>query len=116
MHLTQWFRLLMLLSSAGSDARQNGGRVRRKESATNMATPSERLSENVPGPFYVTSECIDCDLCREAAPEIYRPNDDIGYSVVHHQPAASEEEARAVEGMEACPVEAIGREPTSVID
>ncbi len=81
-----------------------------------MATPSERLSENVPGQFYVTSACIDCDLCRVAAPEIYRRNDDIGYSIVHHQPEAPEEVARAIEGMEGCPVEAIGREPTSVID
>ena len=75
-----------------------------------MATPSLRLGENVPGPFYVTSECIDCDLCREAAPGIYQRNDAIGFSVVHRQPANAAEEARAIEGMEGCPVEAIGRD------
>ncbi len=79
-----------------------------------MATPSARLRENVPGQFYVTSECIDCDLCREAAPEIYRRDDEIGLSVVHHQPSTIEEMARAVEGLEGCPVEAIGRDAESV--
>ena len=116
MHFQQFFGSLMLLLSTGPDGRHNGGRVRRKESGTNMATPSQRLRENVPGQFYVTSECIDCDLCREAAPEIYRRDDAIGYSVVHHQPATPKEEARAVEGMEGCPVEAIGREPAPVMD
>jgi ferredoxin len=76
-----------------------------------MATPSLRLADNVPGAFYVTSECIDCDLCREAAPDIFRRNDHIGYSVVVRQPASPEETAKAVEGMEGGPVEAIGREP-----
>ena len=75
-----------------------------------MATPSLRLAGNVPGAFYVTSECIDCDLCREAAPSIYRRNDDVGFSVVVRQPRSAEEIAAAVQGMEGCPVEAIGRE------
>ena len=61
-----------------------------------MATPSLRLAENVPGAFYVTSECIDCDLCREAAPSIYRRNDDVGFSVVVRQPRSAEEIAAAV--------------------
>jgi ferredoxin len=73
-----------------------------------MATPEERLPENVPGAFYVTSECIDCDLCRESAPTVYRRNDEIGLSIVHHQPETAEERAQAIEGMEGCPVEAIG--------
>lgn len=82
-----------------------------------MATPSLRLAENVPGAFYVTSECIDCDLCREAAPDIFRRNDDVGLSVVVRQPASLEETVKAIEGMESCPVEAIGREPVdSLLD
>jgi ferredoxin len=58
-----------------------------------MATPELRLPENVPGVFYVTSECIDCDICRETAPGIYRRHDEIGYSIVHHQPVTTEERA-----------------------
>ena len=49
-----------------------------------MANKTERLTENVPGPWYVDSTCIDCDLCRELA--------------------------RAAEAKEGCPVEAIGND------
>jgi ferredoxin len=68
-----------------------------------------RLPENVPGPFYVTSECIDCDICRETAPAIFRRHDVIGFSVVFHQPLTEAERAQAIAGMSGCPVEAIGR-------
>ncbi|HEY1172834.1 MAG TPA: ferredoxin [Verrucomicrobiae bacterium] len=73
-----------------------------------MASPELRLPENAPGPFYVTSECIDCDLCREVAPSIYRRNEEVGTTVVYHQPVNAEERALAIEGMDGCPVEAIG--------
>ena len=76
-----------------------------------MATPSLRLPENAPGPFYITSECIDCDMCREHAPNIYRRDDAIGLTIVYKQPTGPAEEAAALEGLEGCPVEAIGREP-----
>ncbi len=75
-----------------------------------MATPSLRLPGNVPGRFYITSECIDCDLCREAAPGVYRRHDAVGFTVVHHQPTSPAEEAAAMEGLEGCPAEAIGCE------
>ncbi len=32
------------------------------------------------------NQCIDCDLCRETAPDNYKRNDDGGYSYVHKQP------------------------------
>lgn len=73
-----------------------------------MANPESRLPENVPGAFFVTSDCIDCDLCREAAPNIYRRNADISYSVVIHQPVTDAEFHQARAGLEGCPVEAIG--------
>lgn len=75
-----------------------------------MATPSLRLPENVSGAFYVTSERIDCDLCREEAPDICRRTEEIGHGVVFHQSETTEEIARAVAGKEGCPVEAIGRD------
>ena len=77
-----------------------------KENA--MATPSLRLPENVPGPFYITNECIDCDMCRETAPTVFRRDDDISYSVVFHQPETEAEHEQAMEGLKGCPVEAIG--------
>lgn len=73
-----------------------------------MATPSLRLPENVPGPFYITSECIDCGMCPETAPGIYRRHAETGFSIVFHQPETEAERAQAIEGMQSCPVEAIG--------
>ncbi len=73
-----------------------------------MATPSLRLPENVPGPFFVTSECIDCDMCREFAPTVFRRDADLSSSVVFHQPETEMERTQAMEGMQGCPVEAIG--------
>lgn len=73
-----------------------------------MATLSLRFPQNAPGRFYTTAECIDCDMCRETAPTSFRRDDDLGYSIVHRQPATPEEEALAREALHGCPVEAIG--------
>lgn len=54
------------------------------------------------------SSCIDCDLCRETAPASFRRNDDIGLSIVFHQPITAEEVAQAREALESCPTESIG--------
>jgi ferredoxin len=73
-----------------------------------MADAANRYSENVAGKYYVDNQCIDCDLCRETAPDNYKRNDDGGYSYVYKQPETPEEEARCKEAKEGCPVEAIG--------
>jgi len=73
-----------------------------------MADVANKYPENVPGKYYVDNQCIDCDLCRETAPDNFKRNDDGGYSFVYKQPAAPEEEARCKEAKEGCPVEAIG--------
>ena len=56
-----------------------------------MAEIQNRLPENVPGSYYVSDDCIDCDLCRENAPAIFRRSDAIGFSTVFHQPTTPEE-------------------------
>ena len=33
-----------------------------------MADIANRYPENVTGKFFVDNQCIDCDLCRETAP------------------------------------------------
>ena len=73
-----------------------------------MADIANRYAENVPGKFYVDNQCIDCDLCRETAPNNFKRNDDGGYSFVYKQPGTHEEEAQCKEAKEGCPVEAIG--------
>ena len=75
-----------------------------------MANPQHRTPENVPGPYYVDDTCIDCDLCRETAPEFFRRHDDGGYSVVYRQPITPDEIARAEEARQGCPTETIGND------
>jgi len=64
--------------------------------------------DNVNGRYFVDEECIDCDLCREAAPACFGRNHEEGYSYVFKQPENQEEEQSCKEAMEGCPVEAIG--------
>ena len=73
-----------------------------------MADSADRLPENAPGKFYVDSTCIDCDACREMAPENFARSDDNGYSYVVKQPANDDEEEQCRDAMEGCPVESIG--------
>lgn len=75
-----------------------------------MATFADRVKENVSGLFYVDSQCIDCDLCRETAPNFFKRNDDGGYSFVYKQPTTEDEKAQCMEALEGCPVEAIGND------
>jgi ferredoxin len=73
-----------------------------------MSNPKERLSENEPGRYYVDSQCIDCDVCRDIAPDNFMRNTKRRYSFVYKQPENEGEESLCREAMEACPVEAIG--------
>jgi ferredoxin len=73
-----------------------------------MADPTDKVEDNVAGKYYVDSNCIDCDVCRETAPNNFRANEDEGYSYVFKQPENDEEEAQCQEALESCPVEAIG--------
>lgn len=71
-----------------------------------MADPRKILNGNVPGEFYVDSTCIDCDLCRQIAPDVFREGGDA--SVVHHQPADGAEARRAEMALVTCPTASIG--------
>ncbi len=73
-----------------------------------MADPTDKVADSVDGAFYVDSNCIDCDLCRQTAPENFERNEDEGYSYVMKQPENEEEEELCREAMEECPTEAIG--------
>ena len=75
-----------------------------------MAEKENKYEDNTAGKYYCDEECIDCDLCRETAPENFKRNEDGGYSFVYKQPDNEEEVALCVEAMEGCPVEAIGED------
>jgi glyoxylase-like metal-dependent hydrolase (beta-lactamase superfamily II)/ferredoxin len=78
-----------------------------------MASLEQRVPENVSGTFFVDSSCIDCDTCRQIAPEIYGDNGR-GNSYVAHQPADEGERLRAGMALVACPTSSIGT--TSKVD
>src|SRR5579871_3661749 len=70
-----------------------------------MANLNRAYPENVPGDFFVDETCIDCDLCRQIAPSVFRDAGD--YSVVYHQPDP-EQSRRAEMALVACPTGSIG--------
>ena len=58
-----------------------------------MAEKENKYEDNAAGKFYCDEECIDCELCRETAPENDKRYEDGGYSFVYKQPDNEEEEA-----------------------
>lgn len=73
-----------------------------------MADNTDKVGGNVDGQFYVDSNCIDCDLCRQTAPDNFQRNEDEGYTFVSKQPENDDEHQACMDAMEECPVEAIG--------
>lgn len=75
-----------------------------------MAEFEERYPENVPGAFYVDTKCIDCDVCRDTAPDNFTRNDRGAYSYVFSQPASADDLELCQDALDSCPVGAIGRD------
>ncbi len=71
-----------------------------------MANLALRLPENIPGDFFVDSTCIDCDACRQIAPETF--SDAGEASIVYRQPLTEDETKRALMALVACPTASIG--------
>jgi ferredoxin len=78
--------------------------------ATTMAERTARLPQNAPGPYYVDSTCVDCDLCRNTAHNFFRRDEETGFSFVYRQPITPEERALAEEAKQGCPTESIGND------
>ena len=75
-----------------------------------MASFPYKYPDNIAGKFYVDDQCIDCDLCRETAPDNFTRNENGGYSFVFKQPISNTDQIKCKEAMEGCPVEAIGND------
>ena len=73
-----------------------------------MAEKTERLMQNVAGAYFVDSSCVDCDLCRNTAPDFFRRDEEIGSSFVYRQPVTRDEIGLAEEAKQGCPTESIG--------
>lgn len=71
-----------------------------------MASVTLRVPANAAGDFFVDSTCIDCDACRQIAPEVF--HDVGGQSAVLRQPQSDAELLRAQMALLACPTSSIG--------
>lgn len=71
-----------------------------------MANPDKRVPENAPGDFFVDATCIDCDTCRQVAPQVFGQAPDTSF--VKAQPAAAADRRRALQALLACPAGSIG--------
>ena len=71
-----------------------------------MANVNRAYSENISGNFFVDDTCIDCDLCRQIAPSVFKEEYD--HSVVYSQPGSPDETHRAAMALVACPTGSIG--------
>jgi len=71
-----------------------------------MADPKRKVPENIEGEFFVDQTCIDCDTCRQLAPEVFAESTQ--YSYVHAQPQDADQRRAAIRALLACPVGSIG--------
>jgi glyoxylase-like metal-dependent hydrolase (beta-lactamase superfamily II)/ferredoxin len=78
-----------------------------------MANRADRVPENVEGPFFVDSTCIDCDTCRQLAPNTFGDTGDLSF--VQLQPRDQSEIRAALRALVACPTGSIGASDKSGI-
>ena len=83
-----------------------------------MANLNKRVPQDAPGDFFVDTTCIDCDTCRQLAPEVFAEAADTAF--VHAQPKTSEQRRRALRALVSCPTGSIGcqaaDDPKTVFD
>lgn len=73
-----------------------------------MADINSKLPQNVPGTFYVDTNCISCGQCVDTAPDFFTENPESGTMYVKKQPSTADEISICNEAKSNCPVEAIG--------
>jgi ferredoxin len=61
---------------------------------------------NVPGKYYVTEDCLACQVCVDTVPGHFRMHEGLAY--VYKQPDTPEAEEQCEEAVRTCCVEAIG--------
>jgi glyoxylase-like metal-dependent hydrolase (beta-lactamase superfamily II)/ferredoxin len=71
-----------------------------------MADLQKIVAENVAGEFFVDTTCIDCDTCRQIAPDVFGEADQ--YSFVKRQPMDATQTRLALRALVCCPTGSIG--------
>lgn len=75
-----------------------------------MAKLSRKFIDNIEGRYYVDEACIDCDLCRQTAPDFFKRSfgGAATHSIVYRQPTDPADIERCDTALQDCPVNAIG--------
>jgi glyoxylase-like metal-dependent hydrolase (beta-lactamase superfamily II)/ferredoxin len=71
-----------------------------------MANPKKRLPLNADGDFFVDSTCINCDACRQLAPDTFADSGE--FSFVRVQPGNATQRREAFRALLSCPTGSIG--------
>lgn len=72
-----------------------------------MARIDQRHPDNVQGPWFCDTRCIDCDVARHYAPGLIEA-DAQGLSLIARQPQTEDEEAALWRAALACPTQSVG--------
>jgi len=75
-----------------------------------MANSSKKNPDNVPGKYYIDSDCSACGVCSDDAPASIRLTNDGAYAYVYKQPSTPEEESALKAALDNCPSESIGND------
>jgi ferredoxin len=75
-----------------------------------MADANLKVSENVPGKWFVDENCIACDSCISIAPDHFQMSEDATHAFVSKQPETPEEEQLCEDAKASCPSESIGND------
>jgi len=75
-----------------------------------MADPKKSYEDNVAGKFFVDHTCINCDTCRQLAPQTF--GERLDHSFVYNQPRSAVDVRAATQALLCCPTGSIGtKEP-----
>lgn len=72
-----------------------------------QASTVQKLPDNVPGSYYVDSNCYDCGLCVDINPHVFKRNGLKCYSFVALQPEDPLHISLAEDALQTCPCKAI---------
>lgn len=75
-----------------------------------MANSNKKHPLNQDGRFFTDLDCIDCGLCIDLAPQVFRRDDEDGYAYIHRQPTTPAEFEATQVALDACPMESIGEQ------
>jgi ferredoxin len=70
-------------------------------------TRVDALPDNVPGPYYIDTSCINCGLCPVLAPDVFVESEDATHSYTYQQPKTPEQVESAEDAVAQCPTNSV---------